>query len=65
MKKVSLSVVLNAPDNFEVGKCENCPIAKKEYQEPYYNIGTYMVSCPIGCKPMSCPMEAKECLKSS
>lgn len=47
MKKVSLSVALNAPDNFEVGKCESCPIAKKEYQETYYNMGTYMVSWGI------------------
>lgn len=65
MKKVFLSVTLNAPDNFEVGKCESCPIVKKEYQETHYNTGGYQYSCPIGHKPISCPMEVKECLKSN
>lgn len=60
MKKVILSVTLNAPDSFEVGKCESCPIAKKEYQETYYNMGGCKVSCPIGYKPISCPMEVQE-----
>lgn len=62
MKKVLLSATLNALDSFEVGKCSDCPIAKKEYQETScFN----KYSCPIGYKPMNCPMEVKECLKSN
>ena len=39
MKKVTLSVTLNAQDDFVTGDCKNCPIVQKQYEEIRYGEG--------------------------
>lgn len=57
MKKVVLSVRLNANDDFIPGDCKSCPIVLKQYEEKRYGEGTYKYSCPIGYTKITCPME--------
>lgn len=60
MKKVTLSVTLNAQDNFETGDCKTCPIVLKQYEEIQRCEGIYKYSCPIGYTTITCPMEVKQ-----
>ncbi len=51
--------MLNAPDDFEIGKCSKCPI----HTESYYSTHQYTetkVSCPIGFTSVSCPISIQE-----
>ena len=60
MKKVTLSVTLNAQDDFETGDCKSCPVVQKQYEEIRYGEGTYKYSCPFGYTKATCPMEVKQ-----
>ena len=56
MKKVLLSIKINAPDDFQCGDCKKCPI----HQESYFSTHFYeetKVSCPLGYNKTTCPLE--------
>lgn len=59
MKKLTLSIKINVPDEFEIGDCEKCPIVLKEYKECAYGQGRYKYKCSLGFKPGICPLEEK------
>lgn len=57
MKKMMLSVKLNAPDDFNVGDCTKCPISIKKNKEVSYNNWVNTYTCPLGCSKVTCPIE--------
>lgn len=60
MKRLKLEIMLNAPDNFEPGKCTTCPIVIKTYEEVRYGAGEYSYRCPIGCSSIICPIREED-----
>ena len=60
MKKIKLNVILNASDDYEVGNCNNCPIASKSSYEPFPGYYTEKTNCKLGYKPINCPVEEEK-----
>lgn len=53
----SLVAVINVPDDYETGNCENCPLCAKSYFENHYIQEN--ISCKIGFTSLSCPLIVK------
>ena len=58
MKKMTLNIKINVPDDFECGNCKKCPLsAKSGVDYPGYVDEKYI--CKIGYDKVVCPLEEK------
>lgn len=53
--KAKINVLINVPDDFKCGECNNCPIHQESYSS--MNYGALKVYCPLGFNSISCPIE--------
>ena len=57
MKKASLVLDINVPDDYETGDCAKCPLCSKSYYSTYSGDGvSETFSCRIECTRMTCPV---------
>jgi hypothetical protein len=61
MKKATLNIQINVPDNFTCGDCCRCPLCveKEEYLAMSGRVVKY-AACGIGFSHTTCPLEVKE-----
>lgn len=56
MKKVTLNIKINVPNDFECGDCKRCPLVSKSSID--YPGGVYdEYNCKIGFSKITCPLE--------
>jgi len=53
MKQATLTMVLNVPDDFKTGDCDNCPLSATHCEVRYGKVEE-ITACKIGCVPMTC-----------
>lgn len=59
MKKVTLNIKINVPNDFECGDCKRCPlVSKSSIEYPGYVHEEYF--CKMGFSKITCPLEKEE-----
>ena len=56
MKKVTLNVKINVPNDFECGDCTRCPLVSKSSTD-YHGCVHEEYICKIGFSKITCPLE--------
>ena len=58
MKQVNLVATFNVPDDYEIGKCDKCPLCAKSRFETHQYIKEDRI-CKIGFTSLTCPLIEK------
>ena len=65
MKRGSISIKINLPDSFTLGKCDGCPFKSVIETETSYQQYERTESCKLGFTKFTCPIELNEESKSN
>lgn len=60
MKKATLNIQINVPDNFNCGDCNRCPFNVEKEQILETGQTLEYVDCGIGFSHTTCPLEVKK-----
>ena len=56
MKKITLNIKINVPNDFECGDCKRCPLVSKSSID-YPGCVYEKYNCKIGFNKITCPLE--------